>query len=219
MTDEWANNDTEDFENYDMDSEGTTSDEVDKSKDQVDKEGWYHFEIADVVNELDTLSDNGKEKTPAIRFDMAVLETVGGQSPAGSRHYHRLYVGGRGGGPPSDGARKMALKCALRLGLLVDRDGKIVDPTTGLTKFGISLWHRAKGMQCVANIKLEKGEDGYADRYQVPFNEFFQVDDPKVASVPKNMAALELTGKGESRSGQQKPPESGTAGIDDLADL
>ena len=67
------------------------------SGDQINKDGWYHCEVSDVVLDLDTLSHQGKSKSPSIRFDLTVLETVTGQSPAGSRLFHRIYVGGNGG--------------------------------------------------------------------------------------------------------------------------
>ena len=218
MAEEWANNDTEDFE---TDTEGMSSTDVDSNQGQVDKEGWYHFEIADVKNELQTLSDSGKEKSPCVRFDLRVLETVDGQSPADSMHFHRVYLAGKGGGPPSDGARKMALKFGLRLGLLKEDGEQIVTADTNKTKFGVALWHTAKEMQIIASIKCEKGTGVYADRYQIPFNEIFLVDDDRVTKVPKNKEALALIGKQVEPTGSTDgaTKEKPGGGLDDLSDL
>lgn len=224
MDNEWAN--TEEMLDFELDTEGMSGDEVDTSRDQVDKEGWYHFEIADVVNELDTLTDSGKEKTPCVRFDLLVLETVEGQSPAGSRHYHRIYLAGKGGGPPSEGAKKMALKFGLRLGLLKEtEEGSIVTADSNKTRFGVALWHLAKGKQIIAAIKCEKGTGGFQDRYQIPFNEIFMVDDARVAHVPKNKDALALIGKQvtpappAAKSAGGETASQPVGGTDDFSDL
>jgi hypothetical protein len=219
MADEWANDDTEDFE---TDTEGVDIASVDKERSQVDKEGWYHFEIVDVVNELNTLSHSGKEKPPCVRFDLRVLEEVNGQSPGGSMHFHRIYLGGKGNEPQSDRGRELTLKFGMRLGLLIEQNEKIVTADTNKTRFGVALWHTAKGMQIIASIKCEPGTGGFSDRYQIPFNEIFLVDDDRVTKVPKNREALALIGNQELAAGKEKgevtaKPAGG--GLDDLSDL
>jgi hypothetical protein len=173
--------------------------------DVVNKDGWYHMEVADVVLDLGTLSDQGKPKSPSIRFDMTVLESVDKQSPAGSRHFHRIYVGASGGGPPAAGSIKSALRFGIGLGLLETKeiDGReaTVIKGTNDTKIGSKLWLSAKGRQIVARI--EKGEEEkpvegrkpFPAKHEIPFGRVYQVDDPQVSEVPKNKQALALAGK------------------------
>ncbi|HWA99357.1 MAG TPA: hypothetical protein VG713_12730 [Pirellulales bacterium] len=207
---------------YTMDTGEYTRDDLGGGGETVDKEGTYHFEITDVVKELDTTSTNGKDKSPCLRFDMLVLETVKGQSPAGSRHFHRVYVAGKGGTTISEGAKKNALRFGLGLGLLAEitKDDRtiIVDKLTGLPKIPLSLWDRAKGMQCIAKIKLDKGDGKYDPKHEIPFSRVYQVNDPAVADVPKNAEALAMLGGGTgagAESGSQakaKTQSNGDAG-------
>lgn len=201
----------------------------------VDKEGYYHFEIADVVNELDAVSEKGKAKAPAVRFDLLVLHSVPNQSPSGCRHFHRIYLGTNEGGPPAAGSQKSALRFGLGLGILreVEKDGKksIVDAKTGSSRITLGTWHEAKGRQCIGKIVFKPAEGQYQASYELPFGRVCQVDDPSVAGVPKNRDALAMIGKASASvpvgngalppvsAQQQQPATSATAGGLDLSDL
>ena len=102
----------------------------------LDREGWYHFDISDVTPELDPLNKDGEDKAPAVRFDLTVMKSVDGQSPQGSKLFHRIYVGVAGGGPPAEGSKKAAFQFGLGIGVLTevkDENGEasIVDAGTG----------------------------------------------------------------------------------------
>ena len=190
--DDWAEQ-APNEDDFAMDGEGVSQDAL--GGGALDREGWYHFEIVDVVPELDPLSKSGKDKTPAVRFDMAVRKTVEGQSPDGTKHFHRIYVGGKGGEPIADGARNSAMRFGLGLGLLreVDAGGQksIVDAATNAAKITIGTWRRAKGCQCVA--KITKDTDAkYGDRYQIPFGRVYRPDDPSVKDVPIDLEVWQL---------------------------
>ena len=183
---------------FSYDTSEDTAEDVNKGGGSVDKEGWYHFEVNSVDVDLDTHKDmsdpDSDEKTPSVCLTLDVLKSVNGQSPEGSRMWHRIYVAGKGGKPISEGGRKMLIKAALRTGLLREVDGKLVkdDGTPGVHP---NLFKQLEGMQLIAEVKLEKGSKGYKDRYVIPFQMLYQVDDPDVAKVPKNEEMLALAGK------------------------
>lgn len=219
MADEWGQATEVD---YDVDTSGIGADDLSGGEGLIDKEGWYHLEIVEVKRELDTLSDKGKPRSPHVRFDMVVLQSVDKQSPAGCRHFHKGYVAGPGGEPISDGSRKNLMRFGVGLGLLkvVEKDGQeiIVNAETGLTKIPLSMWDKAKNMQIIAPIKLKKGDANYGDSYEIPFGRVKQVDDPTVADVPKNAEALAMIGKanvpgavkpGEKAPSAKAPPAGG----------
>lgn len=193
--------------------DGSGKSESDLGSSFVNKEGWYHFEIADVVRELDRVSERGQPKSPAMRFELIVLHDVDGQSAKGSRHYHRIYVGDKDGGPPKEGSLKSALRFGCGLGILreVEIDGQpaIVDAATGSPKIKISTWEQAKGMQVIARIEKRQEQEGskYGPSFEIPYARVYQVDDPQVADVPKNKEALALLGKSEApKNGAAKQP-------------
>lgn len=201
---------------YELDGSAYSGDDL-GGGDTVDKEGYYHFEISDVKLELDTLSSQGDEKSPGVCFHMLVLETSPKQSPIGARHFHRLYVAGAGGKPPADGSVKSALRFGLGLGLLAEKvndDGTsvIVDKATGSTRIPSSVWMRAKGLQCIAKIKFEKGTGKFGDKYTIPFGRVYQVDDPSMADVPKNKEAMAMLGKTAPAKTAGGGPATGGAG-------
>jgi hypothetical protein len=99
-----------------MDASGVSREDL--GGGTVDKEGWYHFEIDDVKNDLGKLNDKGDPRSPCIVLQMTVLESVKGQSPAGSKLFHRIYVGSKDG-PPAEGAIKSACRLGVGLGILV----------------------------------------------------------------------------------------------------
>ena len=177
-----------------MDGQGVSQDDL--GGGALDREGWYHFEIVDVVPELDPLSKkSGKDKTPAVRFDMVVRKTVEGQSPDGTKHYHRVYVGGKGGEQIADGSRNSAMRFGLGLGLLreVEIAGQksIVDVATNTPRITIATWRRAKGCQCVAKISKES-DPKFGDKYQIPFGRVYRPDDPSVKDVPIDQDVWQL---------------------------
>lgn len=204
MTDEWAPSENADSGDFDIPTDGYDSSDLGSGGETVDREGWYHFEIADVVPELDAISNSGNEKTPAVRFDLLVLHTTDGQSPKGSRHFHRLYVGQKGGGPAKEGSVKSNMRFCLGLGLMkeIDKGGKkiAVDSATGEPKISMATLQRAKGMQCVAKIVKRKDDDS---QFEIPFSRVHSVHSPEVSHVPKDMAAVALAGP---------PPAAGKQG-------
>jgi hypothetical protein len=201
MTDNWdeGGSATDDLD-YTFDGEGYDSEKLGgNSGEVVDKEGWYHFEISDVKEELETLTNTGKEKSPCVRLDLTVMQSVDKQSPAGSRLYHRIYLASKGGKPPAEGSVKSALRFGIGVGLLkyVEKDGHeiVVDATTGSTRISHKIWQQAKGRQIVASVKLEKGDGDFKDKYAIPFGECYDPSDPKVIDVAKNADALAMIGK------------------------
>lgn len=209
-TDEWGTTTTSD-DDFVFDGSGRS--EADLGSNFVTKEGWYHFEVADVVRELDRVSERGQPKSPAMRFDLVVLHEVAGQSPSGARHYHRIYVGDKDGGPPKEGSLKSALRFGVGLGILreVEIEGQpaIVDAQTGSPQIRVSTWERAKGMQVIARIEKRQEQEGskYGPSYEIPFARVYQPDDSQVADVPKNLEALALIGKAPTpKNGAAKEP-------------
>ncbi len=204
--------------------------DLDTGGEQVNKEGWYHLEVTDVKPDLATLDNNGNPHSPQICFTMMVLQTVDGQSPAGSRLYHRIYLGTKDGGPPKDAVVKAALRLGIALGLLeyTEIEGAEVPVIAGTknTRIPASVWRGAKGRQIVANVKLEKGTGNYKDKYAIPFGECYDPMDEAVAQVEKNIDALALLGKTPPAAPPQQPPKQPPAppkapfgGDDDLGDL
>lgn len=198
---------TTDPDAFAFDGDGMSSDDL--GSDDVKLGGWYHLECVDVVPDLGTVNKQGKPKSPSIRFDLVVLQSVDGQSAQGSRHFHRIWVGAPGGGPAAEGSRNSAFRFGLSLGLLreIERDGRkaIVDAATGSTRITLNTWMRAKGMQMVAELKVQKDEK-YGDKIEIPFGRVHQVDDPEVAKVPKNAQALRLIGKGAAPANGTSAP-------------
>jgi hypothetical protein len=178
-----------------LSGEGVSEDSLGGSA--LNQEGWYHFEVADVVPELETLSKSGKDKSPAVCFHLTVLKGVEGQAPQGSKHFHRVYVAGKGGAAVADGARNSAFRFGIGLGLLreieINGEKSIVDAKTNLPAITIGTWKRAKGFQLVAKIAKETDEK-YGDRFQIPFGRVYRPDDPQVKDVAKDDEAWTLAG-------------------------
>lgn len=181
------------FDSADFDTDEMGGGEI------IDKEGWYHLEVADVKPELAPLDDRGNPRTPSIRFDLLVLHSAPKQSPAGSRHFHRIYMGTKGGGVAKDASKEAAIMFGLGVGILNKQklNGKhvAVDAATGSTMLNVATFLRAKGKQCVAKISFKKGDDKYKDAYEIKFGRTYRLDDPAVADVPKNAEALAMAGK------------------------
>lgn len=209
---------------FSFDTSGYSASDLGSST--VAKEGWYHFEVADVVPELETVSKKGSQKSPAVRFDLNVLHTAPGQSPAGATHFHRVYVGGKGGAAAEEGAIKMGLRFLLGLyGQVegaekmsvvdeVDINGKptLVDAETGKPTIDLSTFRRAKGRQLIARIVYQppNHEKGFSEKWEIPFGRTFRPIDPDVADVAKDPEALAIVGIDPAKCG--KPPGRSPAG-------
>ena len=238
MTSAWDDKKGPDEDNFAIDGSGKSIEDIGGQQGTVDKEGWYHFEIADVIPELDTTSKQGKEKTPAIRFDLQVLQSVDNQSPAGSRHFHRIYVAGSGGKAPAEGSVKSALRFGLGIGILkeIEHDGHkhIVEAWEGSPRIGIKHWKAAKGMQIVAKIVSRPAEGNYPASWEIPFARCYRPGDSSVVDVPLNIEALGLakqppagliappSAAAPEKSRPTGTPEAATVAVgslDDLSDL
>jgi hypothetical protein len=198
-------------DDFDIATDGFNSDELDSGGELVDREGAYHFEITDVKPELDTVREDGNDNTPNILFTLTVLETVKGQSPAGSRLWHRIYVGSKGGGPPADGSIKSMIVFGKGLRLLkdIEHNGKkiAVDAQSGQPKLSLALWMRAKGLQCIGNVKKEEDKTGqYKTRYGLPFGRIYHPHDERIAHVAKNADALKMLGPVETAKSDKATP-------------
>jgi hypothetical protein len=229
--DDWGSMDSNETD-FEMDGTGTSADDL-GGGNNVDREGWYHFEVADVVADLARVGKNGKAKSPSIRFDCLVMHPVNGQSPQGARHFHRIYVGNKDGGPASDGARNSAFRFGVGLGILREIEGEggksIVDAATGSPKINLATWQQAKGLQFIAKIAKEEVEEGskFEARFQIPFGRVHQVDDPAVENVPRNKSAAKLATKapakpaaaGAAATAAPAPVAPSGGEIDEFADL
>lgn len=195
-SDDWGDGGSEQDFSFDGDAFG--SEQLKGSSNAVDAEGWYHFEVADVKNELDTVSNSGQPKSPAICFHCAVMQSVPNQSPQGSMLFHRIYLGSKGGDAPAEGSVKSALRFGIGLGLLEIKeiDGREVTVIKGTTntKIPASIWQKAKNMQFIAQIKKEKDTDRGKGRHAIPFGEVYQPTHPDVADVAMNKEALAMIG-------------------------
>lgn len=217
---EWGEFDKQD--DWELDGTGKSAEDL-GGGNNVDKEGWYHFEVADVVADLSRVNAKGNPKSPSIRFDLLVIHPHEGQSPVGARLFHRLYLGSKDGGPPAEGSRDAAFRFGLGLGILKEigeGDQKsIVDAETGSPKIGLATWQRAKGRQCIAKVVAEK-EEKFGERFVIPYGRVFDVADPAVEKVPKNLQAIKLAGKALPKaSAGKKQPEPAAAALDNIADL
>ena len=99
--------------------------------------------------------------------------------------------------------------------MLSAQGSEVIDAETGTTKINSkTLCDRiANVRQFVGNIKCDKSDDPqYADKYELLRGRgAFQVDDPAVADVPKNLAALKEIGK-ESAAKPASPVKSAARG-------
>lgn len=188
--------DVEDFPEMDVG-------DVDSSKIgshiNVDKPGKYHFQISGVRPRPERVSERGDPRRPDILITCDVLESVPGQSGKGAIYFHSLAVGGKGGAAPEDWVKESFSNFLCGIGVLVIRDGVVIDPETGGPQVNMkTICQRIQAtQQFIGDIKLNKSDDPkYSDKYELTFGRgAFQVDDPAVASVPKNAAALKLIGK------------------------
>lgn len=185
-------------EDFSFDGSGMSEDDVGGSA-FLNKEGWYHFEVADVVKDLGTLNDKGKEKTPTLKIEMVVMHTVPGQCPANTRHVHKIYMGGKGGGAAAEGSKKSAMRFGLGAKIIksiTDGDGKtsLVDSKTGSTKINVDTFLRLKGMHLIGNIKHQEAKDDFGEKWELDYGRIYTPDDDFVAEVPKNVDILKSLG-------------------------
>ena len=156
----------ESIDDFNIDGDGFSQDDVSSGSGFVNKKGKYHFEVRQIKEdlELEKLDDNGKPKpkAPNVRFDLLVCHCVEGQSPLGALHLHRVYVGGRGGKAQSEGGRKITLAWCLALGLAKEvtlppanpgEEGRtaIVDAETGKS-INLATMRRGVGKHVIAKI-------------------------------------------------------------------
>lgn len=174
----------------------------------VDKEGFYHVEFTDAEKE----ADPSKGKMPCIRVDMKVLAGTE-KSQVGKMHFHRMNLAKKGGPGEllrlSVGSRKNLFKFFVQLGLLKQEE------VEGNQAVALP-WRKLAGMQAVIEIKNEPYEEKDRERgtptgkmldsYRIPYGcNVWQVNDPKVKDVPKDVEALAIL--------------TGGAGVGDLSDI
>jgi len=191
-------------ENYEFDSSDVDEKELDTSG-ILDQEGWYHFEITKVDLVLGLLGDDGKENTPHINVTCKSLNSVRGQSPAGSVLWHKIFVGAKGGGPPKQGSIDSMFRFGLGVGLMkwgkkTNPDGTekaiLVLASNGSTKVPPAVWRTAVGAQFIAQVQKEKQQEGsnYKPQFKIPMGKAYRPDHPDVSHVQKNVEALEAIG-------------------------
>lgn len=199
MSDEnWAPTAEENPFRFDIDSEAVDAADV-TSRLMVDVAGKYHLEISGAKDRFETTDDKGGLATPHVLVPCVVMQSVQGQSPAGAFHYHRVDVAGKGGAPMEDWQIKATLAFLLGVGLLKNKDGKVIDPATGTTQIQLStVSKRLENQQFIGDLRLEKSSDPskYKDRICFSFGRgAFPIDAAEVRSVPKCLDALKLIGK------------------------
>lgn len=195
MADEFGNVDFDDFEGFDTDP--FDMNEV-RSGDTVDKEGEYHFEVTEVVPELGTVKskDNSKANTPHVKFVCTVMQSVKGQSPEGSKFYHRVFFASKEGGEPADFLKEQALLFGVATQVLreVEVNGKLVCvDTNGEKKLHPRTFAQAKGKQFIGVVKRGQKTDKYPNP-GLEMRKFFHPEDAQVEDVPKNRQALQMAG-------------------------
>lgn len=201
-------------EDFCFDSSSTTEEDI-RSDGFIDIEGFYHLEISKVELNLSLLTAEGAEQTPHIKVYMKVLQSVPGQSPAGSILSHQIYVASKGGEPAKKGSIDSMYRFGIGIGLLKwsNVGGKVVPvlASNNSTKIPVSAWNTAVGLQTIAKVTKEKGnnrggsnqqqgQDGepqgktYADRFVIQMGRCHRPDDPEYSHVPKNVEAMKALG-------------------------
>ncbi len=206
MADEWGNTAQNVADDFMMDVGGMTGKDVDQGLEFVNKEGYYHLGVESVKKELAIQKDDGSACAPHVLVDLLVLESVPGQSPAGSHLYWRIYIAPSGGGPMTDFGRESLARLGVATGILEmpdGEDGPVYLAGTKNTKFGLDEYQKAVGKQLCGHVKCEPGEPNpkkpgqrYPDKFGFPYNKGFgPVEDPRFKDVPKNREMLKLIGK------------------------
>lgn len=228
QTDDWGSTPYEGDSaepNFSLDTSELSVDDLSRNN-FVDKVGWYHLEVTDMTYE-GPVSKKGAEQTPHVRVHLTVLHTVVDaktgrpiQSPAGSLHFHRCYVGQKGGGDAKEGSVKSnssflyAAKSLVPSATLMHDDGtaKLVDAATGKPNVTWDTFVRCRGRQIVGKISMQQGElkdknpkadpsgPRYPDKYEL--RSFYSPDDPNAADIEKDAEALKLAGYDLSKCGK-----------------
>lgn len=191
-------------ENFEFDSSDIDEKELDTSG-VLDQEGWYHFEVTKVDLHLGLLDENGKENTPHINVTCKSLNSVKGQSPAGSVLWHKIFIGAKGGGPAKQGSIDSMFRFGVGVGLLKwttksNPDGTsknvLVLASTGSTKVPPAVLKTIVGAQFIAQVQKEKQQEGsnYKPQFKIPMGKAYRPDHPDVSHVQKNVEALEAIG-------------------------
>lgn len=186
----------------------------------VEKPGKYHFEVTLAEDRLDTVDKGGHHTSPHVLVALTVIHTVPGQSPEGSRFLVNLFVAGKGGGPREKWQTEQTINLLEGFGLVTRKEGLLIDPENGTTKLNWKTWAaRLRGMQVIADVKMSKPDPErtnpqtgkpYDPRPELGYGRgVYQVTDPKVKDVPKNVVALNAwlaaTGRGQA-AGLANPP-------------
>jgi hypothetical protein len=213
-----AGPDSQTFEAFSLDTDGVDADAL-GSGGTLDLPGNYHFEIEDVIRDLETVNKNGQPKSPGLKFVLAVKHAVPGQCAEGSRFYHRIYLAGKGGAPIAQYTKERAIIFGLSLGILKQVEGgKIVDAITGKAKLGVEMWEAIRGHQCCGTI-IKKAKKPFVRKplpgqpapvvdpnapteyeFLLKDDRVYNVDDPFVAAWPKNERLLASIGKSSADS-------------------
>lgn len=201
----------------------------------VDKDGNYHFRCEKVDFNLGLLADDGvTPQTPHVKFTLVVLESVKGQSPAGSRLWHDVYVAQKDGSPAKKGSKDSMDRFCLGLGLMrwaeVNGERKLVSVATGLTKFKLKEMADAVGRHVCAPVKKDRPSDDprFKDRdprFSIPMGRAYHPLHPDVNGWQKNTAELIADGymseaqavQAKSQKAAEKPAVNQTASIEQVA--
>lgn len=217
MSDEWESHDVDGggFENAEdgfyLDSEGVDSAGLDSAV-VVDRPGKYHFEIVAVRSQLDRYRDNDmtKPQYPHLLVICEVLESVPGQSPAGTIYFHELAFAGKGGGPFTEQevrTKKEPVFAFLKgIGLYADEGGKLINTITKSTRVAPGeLVKQLQGRQFIGHIKDESWKNDKGETiptFRLKYGKgAFAVGDERVADVPKCKAKLDEIGMGHVSTG------------------
>lgn len=213
--DGFGNADVDD-DDYSFSGAGKSAKDV-QGSDLVDRPGFYHMELTGVVPDFSGVNRRGQERTKHVRFDFTVVHSVNGQSPQGSRYFHKHWVGTKN----PEWEQDAALKLAMGLGVAKevknpDGTAEIVDSETGSTAMTLATFKRAVGNQAIVKLVLEKDNDG-KERITCPYTSVYRPDDPRVRDVPKDIDALE--GAGIFVGSEDAPLSSAPDADDDLPDF
>lgn len=211
----------ENFDSFEMSSEGVDASKVGSGHRNVDKPGKYHF--AETIatakpspyGETKGVIDMSKSRKPSILLACKVVATLPDQSPVGSIHYHELVVSGSGKGVEiSASDKEQTLSFLVGVGVLKKRGDVVIDPETGTQRINVgTLVKRLQGLQFIGIVKLRKGElkkdretgeqlynsDGtesyWEDKIGFSWGRgCYQVDADEVADVPKSLEHLRQIG-------------------------
>lgn len=211
--------------NFSFDTSNTSKDDL--GGNTIALPGWYHFEVTDVKAEMATVKKKGGEATPHVLFVLSVLNSVNGQAPQGSLHFHRCYVAARGGGEATEAGVNMNLRFLYGLGVLVESDTlknqngtpALVDAVTKEPNVTWETFKRCRERQFIARVIKsdptynKKGDPTsgvkYDGRWEIPGNQSFRPDDPQVADIEKDGEALQLAGYDPAKCGKIAGTQTG----------